>query len=168
MFFSSCHLILNCFALFSKKRQSKPTLPINLSFIKFCVARNFLGRTSPRWCSRGSPGGWIIFFTKLVDKYHRKIQIFDLETLKYSFFSGEGEQERVHLDLQRTSRILRPPRHIPRWVSSKSTEKLFPTVRYSRFHKKGTRSVHLFNGDYLSIPEDTGSCGYLFHEIPCI
>ena len=27
-------------------------------------------------------------------------------------------------------------------------------------------SVHSFNGDYLSIPEGTGSCGYLFHEIP--
>ena len=27
-------------------------------------------------------------------------------------------------------------------------------------------SVHLFNGDYLSIPEGTGSCGYFFHEIP--
>ena len=31
---------------------------------------------------------------------------------------------------------------------------------------KGTWSVHSFNGDYLSIPDDTGSCGYLFHEIP--
>ena len=31
-------------------------------------------RTSPRLCSRGSPGGWIkSFFTKLVDNYHRKI-----------------------------------------------------------------------------------------------
>ena len=28
------------------------------------------------------------------------------------------------------------------------------------------RSVHSFNGDYLSIAEGTGSCGYLFHEIP--
>ena len=37
---------------------------------------------------------------------------------------------------------------------------------YSLFHIKGTWSVHSFNGDYLSIPEDTGSCGYLFHEIP--
>jgi hypothetical protein len=25
--------------------------------------------------------------------------------------------------------------------------------------------VHSFNGDYLSISEGTGSCGYLFHEI---
>ena len=34
---------------------------------------------------------------------------------------------------------------------------------------KGTWSVHSFNGDYLSIPEGTGSsCGYLFHEIPGI
>ena len=24
----------------------------------------------------------------------------------------------------------------------------------------------VFNGDYLSIPLGTGSCGYLFHEIP--
>ena len=29
-----------------------------------------------------------------------------------------------------------------------------------------TESVHSFNGDYPSIPEGTGSCGYLFHEIP--
>ena len=39
-------------------------------------------------------------------------------------------------------------------------------LRYSWFHKKGTFSVHSFNGDYLSIPEGTGSCVYLFHEIP--
>jgi len=25
-----------------------------------------------------------------------------------------------------------------------------------------------FNGDYLSIPEGTGRCGYLFQEIPGI
>ena len=37
---------------------------------------------------------------------------------------------------------------------------------YSWFHIKGTWSVHSFNADYLSIPEGTGSCGYLFHEIP--
>ena len=37
---------------------------------------------------------------------------------------------------------------------------------YSWFHKKGTLSVHSFNGEYLSISEGTGSCGYLFHEIP--
>ena len=28
------------------------------------------------------------------------------------------------------------------------------------------RSVHSFNGDYLSIPKGTGSLGYLFNEIP--
>ena len=28
------------------------------------------------------------------------------------------------------------------------------------------RYLECFNGDYLSIPEGTGSCGYLFHEIP--
>ena len=36
------------------------------------------------------------------------------------------------------------------------------------FIKKGTWSVHSFNGEYLSIPKCTGSCGYLFHEIPSI
>ena len=35
-------------------------------------------------------------------------------------------------------------------------------------HIKGTWRVHSINGDYLSIPEGTGSCGYLFHEIPGI
>ena len=42
----------------------------------------------------------------------------------------------------------------------------YGSLSYSKFHKKGIWSVHSFNGDYLSIPEDTGSCGYLFHEIP--
>ena len=37
---------------------------------------------------------------------------------------------------------------------------------YSWFHIKGTWSVHSFNGDYLSIPKCTGSCEYLFREIP--
>ena len=37
--------------------------------------------------------------------------------------------------------------------------------RYSWFHIKGNWSIHSFNGDYLSIPEGTGSCEYLFHEI---
>ena len=36
------------------------------------------------------------------------------------------------------------------------------------FHIKVTWSVHSFNGDYQSILESTGSCGYLFHEIPGI
>ena len=39
-------------------------------------------------------------------------------------------------------------------------------MQMDRFYIKGTWSVHLFNGDYLSIPEGTGSCVYLFHEIP--
>ena len=30
-------------------------------------------RNSHRFCSRGSPGGWIFFFTKHVNKYQRKI-----------------------------------------------------------------------------------------------
>ena len=46
--------------------------------------------------------------------------------------------------------------------------KYFKILRYSWFHIKGTTSVNSFNGDYLSIPEGTGSCGYLFHEIPGI
>ena len=40
------------------------------------------------------------------------------------------------------------------------------SVKYSWFHIKGTWSVHSFNGDYLSILKCTGSCGYLFREIP--
>ena len=28
--------------------------------------------------------------------------------------------------------------------------------------------IHSFNGEYLSFPKCTGSCGYLFHEIPSI
>ena len=34
--------------------------------------------------------------------------------------------------------------------------------------QNSTWSVHSFNGDYLSFPESTGSCGYLVHEIPGI
>ena len=33
---------------------------------------------------------------------------------------------------------------------------------YSWFHISGTWRVNSFNGDYLSIPEGTCSCGYLF------
>ena len=47
-------------------------------------------------------------------------------------------------------------------------------IQFNKYFRQGywkilikcTLSVHLFNGDYLSIPEGTGSCGYLFHEIP--
>ena len=47
----------------------------NFVFYGILCSLNFFGRPSPRWYSRGSPGGWIKFcFTKLVDKYHRKIQ----------------------------------------------------------------------------------------------
>ena len=42
----------------------------------------------------------------------------------------------------------------------------FCPIIYSWFHIKGTWSVQSFNRDYLSIPKGTGSCGYLFHEIP--
>ena len=33
-------------------------------------------------------------------------------------------------------------------------------------YQRYLRSVHLFNGDYLSIPEGTGSCEHLFQDIP--
>ena len=36
----------------------------------------------------------------------------------------------------------------------------------TRFHIKGSWRLHSFKGDYLSIPEGTSSCWYLFHEIP--
>ena len=42
MFFRSCDLIYNFFALLSKMCQSKSTLPVILSFMKFCVAGTFL------------------------------------------------------------------------------------------------------------------------------
>ena len=48
-------------------------------FQSFCLLwnlwrSNFFDRTSPKWCSIGSPGSWIIyFFTKTVDNYHRRI-----------------------------------------------------------------------------------------------
>ena len=40
---------------------------------RFINGSKLFGRTLPRWCSRGSSGGWIKKFTKLVDKYHSKI-----------------------------------------------------------------------------------------------
>ena len=52
-------------------------------------------------------------------------------------------------------------------ICSLVREKNYETaITYSWFHIKGTWSVHSFKGDYLSIPEGTDSCGYLFHEIP--
>ena len=52
---------------------------------------------------------------------------------------------------------------IERYVIDKdSLSSDFPTAD---FIKKVLGSVHSLNGDYLSIPEDTGSCGYLFYEI---
>ena len=51
---------------------------------------------------------------------------------------------------------------------SGNTAETWVQFAYSRFHIKGTCSVHLSNGDYVSIPEGTGSCWYLFHEIPDI
>ena len=42
MFFCSCDFIFNFFPIFSKIRHSISTLPVILSFIKFCVARTFL------------------------------------------------------------------------------------------------------------------------------
>ena len=40
-FFCSCDFIFNFFAIFSKMRHSISTLPVILSFMKFCVARTF-------------------------------------------------------------------------------------------------------------------------------
>ena len=37
---------------------------------------------------------------------------------------------------------------------------------YSWFHIEGTWSVNSFNRDYLSIPEGTSSCEYLFMKSP--
>ena len=49
------------------------------------------------------------------------------------------------------------------WIKSRPV-----THSYSWFHIKGTWSVHSFNGDYLSIPEGTGSCEYLFMKSPVL
>ena len=59
-------LWLNLYFFCTNMQQSIST--IILSLMKFCVSQ-----TSPRWCSGGSPGGWIKRIAKLVDKYHRKI-----------------------------------------------------------------------------------------------
>ena len=40
-FFCSCEFIFNCFAIFSKMRQSISTLPVILSLMQFCVAQPF-------------------------------------------------------------------------------------------------------------------------------
>ena len=42
-------------------------------FYEILCSSNFFCRTSTRYCSRGSPGGWIKIFMKLVDIYHMKI-----------------------------------------------------------------------------------------------
>ena len=83
--FRSCDFIL-AFLNFSPKCAGKSNLPAILFFMKFCVARTFFGRTSPRWCSwgshRGSPGGWI----KLIDKYHRNIRWKNVYLLFYKIW----------------------------------------------------------------------------------
>ena len=42
------------------------------------------------------------------------------------------------------------------------------TINTADFIQKvlGVYTVHSLNRDYVSIPEGTGSLGYLFHEIP--
>ena len=45
---------------------------------------------------------------------------------------------------------------------------IFICIQLISYKRYLDRSVHSFNGDYLSIPECTGSCGNLFHEIPSI
>ena len=45
--------------------------PSSSHFVFYEILCSFFGGwTSPRCCSRGSPGGWIKKFTKLVDIYH--------------------------------------------------------------------------------------------------
>ena len=72
-------------------------------------------------------------------------------------------------------RVIKQSRHRTRWrvfhingfnrwrVYQMSTQWYWVDIW---FHIKGTKSVHSFNGDYLSFPEGTGSRGYLSHEIP--
>ena len=59
MFFHSCDLSFNFFLHFSKKcaREYRPFRFICLSWI--LCSSNFLGGTSPRWCSWGSPVGML-------------------------------------------------------------------------------------------------------------
>ena len=63
------------------------------------------------------------------------------------------------------STILNPHSKINRTHHTGDFTKKVPSAT-ALFHIKGTWSVHSFNGDYLFIPEGSGSCGYLFHEIP--
>ena len=53
-------MILN-FDLERKKNEKKVVEVWATSLPLFC-------RTSPRWCSQSSPGGWIKHSTKLIDK----------------------------------------------------------------------------------------------------
>ena len=53
-------LIKSCFCTFLKNAQSLLTLSVILYYlIKYCVARTFFCRSPTKWCSRGSPWGWI-------------------------------------------------------------------------------------------------------------
>ena len=70
--------------------------------------------------------------------------------------------------MQNTNLLLHPFKGKKTWSKlEKLIRILYSLYIYSWFHIKGTSSVHSFNEDYLSISEGTGSCGYLFHEIPC-
>ena len=59
-FFCSCDLIFNFFFLQFFQKCTKYIDPSGcFVFYEILCSSNFLGRTSPRCCSRGSPGGWI-------------------------------------------------------------------------------------------------------------
>ena len=51
------------------------------------------------------------------------------------------------------------------WVPS---SKCSPLLQRNTLIQLISYKRYLFNGVYLSIPKGTGSCGYLFHEIPGI
>ena len=48
-----------------KQKNIHSCFPVILYVMKFC-STDFFGRTSPRWCSRGSPGGWIKIYSLMI------------------------------------------------------------------------------------------------------
>ena len=77
------------------------------------------------------------------------------------FFSSSGSECSPLFTLDRHR--INPLNH---YFENKMNNTSINAISYSWFHIKGTWSVHLFKGGNLSISEGTGSCGYLFHEIP--
>ena len=110
---------------------------------------------------------WIVW--SILDRYHLLIHLLGIYIfeVKYIYYcSLRDSWDRTQGSLTTYNMLHRRRRF--KWNGLYATNFFYIIIKlsYSWFHIKGTWSVHSFNGDYLSIPECTGSCEYIFYEIP--